>query len=172
MKLNFSRGKTTEGKPHIKTLHEAQYAALFRVFRRHRDVVKNVTFWNLSDADSWIGAANYPLTFDKELKPKHVCYTIKIFDPEQDRAVVKEDFRPSVCNQLMPVRMCHMGRWYRCSSRQRIRRRTIRIGREPPRGPLYIFRRRMMEKRGFRCCTCSTDGTRSRRHGAIRDTPT
>ena len=33
-----------------------QYARVFRVFRNHKDVVKCVTFWNLSDRDSWLGA--------------------------------------------------------------------------------------------------------------------
>ena len=97
--LNFSRGKTTAVKPYIQTLHEAQYARLFRTLRKHKDVITNVTFWNLSDADSWIGAENYPLPFDKELKPKHVYYTIKNFDEKMDKAVVKEDFRPSILNQ-------------------------------------------------------------------------
>ena len=51
-----------------------QYARLFRIFRRHRDVIDCVTFWNLSDRDSWLGAANYPLPFDSDYKPK-LAYT-------------------------------------------------------------------------------------------------
>ena len=47
-----------------------QYARVFNVFRKHKDVVDCVTFWNLSDRDSWLGAANYPLPFDSEYKPK------------------------------------------------------------------------------------------------------
>lgn len=97
--LQFSLGKAGEVPQYIKTLHEAQYANLFRVLRKHKDVVKNVTFWNLSDADSWIGVNNYPLPFDKDVKPKKVYYTIKNFDPAFDNAVVKEDFRPSPLNQ-------------------------------------------------------------------------
>ena len=97
--LQFSLGKAGEVPQYIKTLHEAQYANLFRVRRKHKDVVKNVTFWNLSDADSWIGVNNYPLPFDKDVKPKKVYYTIKNFDPALDNAVVKEDFRPSPLNQ-------------------------------------------------------------------------
>ena len=97
--LQFSLGKAGEVPQYIKTLHEAQYANLFRVLRKHKDVVKNVTFWNLSDADSWIGVNNYPLPFDKDVKPKKVYYTIKNFDPALDNAVVKEDFRPSPLNQ-------------------------------------------------------------------------
>lgn len=97
--LQFSLGKTSNVPQYIQTLHEAQYAHLFRVFRKYKNVVKNVTFWNLSDADSWIGANNYPLPFDKNLKPKKVYYTIKNFNAAFDNAVVKEDFRPSPLNQ-------------------------------------------------------------------------
>ena len=58
-----------------------------------------MTFWNLSDRDSWLGANNYPLPFDKDYKPKRVYSVIKNFDPALDNAVIKEDFVPSVCNQ-------------------------------------------------------------------------
>ena len=47
-----------------------QYARIFRVLRRHSDVVDCVTFWNLSDRDSWLGSRNYPLPFDTSYKPK------------------------------------------------------------------------------------------------------
>ncbi len=47
-----------------------QYARVFRVFRKHKDVIDCVTFWNLGDRDSWLGAANYALPFDTEYKPK------------------------------------------------------------------------------------------------------
>lgn len=47
-----------------------QYERLFDVFRRHKKIVRNVTFWNLSDRDSWLGQKNYPLLFDAEYKRK------------------------------------------------------------------------------------------------------
>ena len=47
-----------------------QYARVFGVFRKHKDVIDCVTFWNLSDRDSWLGANNYPLPFDSDYKPK------------------------------------------------------------------------------------------------------
>jgi len=97
--LQFSRGQAGEVPGYIKTLHEAKYADLFRILRRHKDVVKNVTFWNLSDRDSWLGANNYPLPFDREYKPKNVYRVIKNFDPALDNAEIKEDFVPSVKNQ-------------------------------------------------------------------------
>ena len=97
--LRFSLGEEKEVPQHIKVLHEAQYARLFKVLRKYKDVVTNVTFWNLSDRDSWLGQNNYPLPFDKEYKPKRVYGIIKNFDPEMDNAVIVEDFRPSSKNQ-------------------------------------------------------------------------
>ena len=97
--LRFSRGESKPVPSHIRTLHEDQYANLFRIFRKYKDVITNVTFWNLSDRDSWLGANNYPLPFDKEYKPKNVYRIIKNFDPALDNAEVKEDFVPSVKNQ-------------------------------------------------------------------------
>lgn len=53
-----------------------QYAMVFRVFRDYKAVITNVTFWNISDRDTWLdgypvmGRKNYPLLFDTTLKPK------------------------------------------------------------------------------------------------------
>ena len=97
--LRFSRGESKPVPSHIRTLHEDQYANLFKLFRKYKDVITNVTFWNLSDRDSWLGENNYPLPFDKEYKPKNVYRLIKNFNPALDNAEVKEDFVPSVKNQ-------------------------------------------------------------------------
>ena len=60
-----------------------QYARIFRVLRKHKDVIDNVTFWNLSDRDSWLGARNYPLPFDTEYKPKKAYdYIINMRNPD------------------------------------------------------------------------------------------
>ena len=97
--LRFSRGEAKPVPEHVKVLHEAQYADLFKIFRKYKDVITNVTFWNLSDRDSWLGQNNYPLPFDKDYKPKRVYRIIKNFNPALDNAEVKEDFVPSVMNQ-------------------------------------------------------------------------
>jgi endo-1,4-beta-xylanase len=49
-----------------------RYADVFGVFLRHRDAVTRVTFWGLSDADSWLnrGRMNYPLLWDRQRRPK------------------------------------------------------------------------------------------------------
>lgn len=54
----------------------ARYADLFRVFLKHRGAIARVTFWNVSDGDSWLndwpvaGRKNYPLLFDRNGQPK------------------------------------------------------------------------------------------------------
>ena len=49
-----------------------RYADVFGVFLKHRDAVTRVTFWGLSDGDSWLnrGRANYPLLWDRQRQPK------------------------------------------------------------------------------------------------------
>ena len=49
-----------------------QYSNLFRVFLKHRQQIKLVTFWGVTDRDSWRSFGN-PLLFDREGKPKH-CF--------------------------------------------------------------------------------------------------
>jgi endo-1,4-beta-xylanase len=53
-----------------------RYADLFGVFVRHRDVIGRVTFWGVTDGDSWLngwpvrGRTSYPLLFDRNGQPK------------------------------------------------------------------------------------------------------
>ena len=96
--LQFSR-QGMEIKPFVKTMHTAAYKSLFKVLRKHKDVINAVTFWNVSDKDSWVGTANYPLLFDKDLKKKEAYGAIKNFDPAMDNAEIKEDFVPASTNQ-------------------------------------------------------------------------
>jgi len=96
--LRFSR-QGMEIKPYVKSLHTAMYNDLFRTLRKHKDVIDVVTFWNLSDRDSWVGTSNYPLLFDKDLKEKQAYFAVKEFDPAIDNAEIKEDFKPSELNQ-------------------------------------------------------------------------
>jgi len=48
------------------------YADVFRVLLKHRDDVTRVTFWGVSDGDSWLnrGRMNYPLLWDRQRQPK------------------------------------------------------------------------------------------------------
>ncbi len=61
--------------PEILQRQAGQYGQLFRLFRKHADVVARVTFWDLHDGQSWLNTfpwrrVNYPLLFDREGKPK------------------------------------------------------------------------------------------------------
>jgi endo-1,4-beta-xylanase len=52
-----------------------QYRQLFRLFRKHADVVARISFWDLHDGQSWLNnfpwtRVNYPLLFDREGKAK------------------------------------------------------------------------------------------------------
>lgn len=80
-RLRFSR-EAVNVTDSVKQYLADQYARVFRVLRKHKDVVECVTFWNLSDYDSWLGAANYPLPFDTEYKPKRAYqYIWHMIDP-------------------------------------------------------------------------------------------
>lgn len=56
-----------------------RYANLFEVFLEHRDAVSRVTFWGVTDGDSWLnywpidGRTTYPLLFDRQHQPKPAC---------------------------------------------------------------------------------------------------
>ena len=67
--LQFSRDGATVTDS-VKQHLADQYARVFRAFRKHKDVIDCVTFWNLGDRDSWVGVNNYPLPFDADYKPK------------------------------------------------------------------------------------------------------
>ena len=97
--LMFARGEAKPQAPYIGTLQEDQYNRLFRIFRKHKDVIKNVTFWNLSDKDSWLGVNNHPLPFDENFKAKRSLSIIRDFDAAADSRQPKEDFVPNKLNQ-------------------------------------------------------------------------
>lgn len=54
----------------------SRYASLFAIFLKHKDAITRVTFWNVTDGDSWKnnwpvrGRKNYPLLFDRQGQPK------------------------------------------------------------------------------------------------------
>lgn len=67
----------TEGLPDAVQQELAKrYAGLFGVYMKHRDIVTRVTFWGVTDGDSWKnnfpirGRTNYPLLFDRKGQPK------------------------------------------------------------------------------------------------------
>jgi endo-1,4-beta-xylanase len=52
------------------------YEDLFKLFLKHQDKIDRITFWGVSDGQSWLngwpikGRTNYPLLFDRDFKPK------------------------------------------------------------------------------------------------------
>ena len=82
--LQFSReGAKVDDR--IKRMQERQYSMLFRVMRKHKDVIDVVTFWNLSDRDSWLGERNYPLPIDVHYLAKDLFYVLRDWDKQPER---------------------------------------------------------------------------------------
>ncbi|HEY4326913.1 MAG TPA: endo-1,4-beta-xylanase [Mucilaginibacter sp.] len=63
--------------PELEQKQADQYAQIFKIFRKHKNVITGVTFWNISDKHTWLdhypvaGRKNYPLLFDQNLQPKN-----------------------------------------------------------------------------------------------------
>jgi endo-1,4-beta-xylanase len=61
------------------------YKMCFDLFRKYRQYISSVTFWNISDRHSWLdnfpvrGRKDYPLLFDKDLKPKRAFWKVVQF---------------------------------------------------------------------------------------------
>jgi endo-1,4-beta-xylanase len=62
-----------------------QYKMIFRVFRDYKKVITGVTFWNVTDANSWLdrrppmAGKKYPLLFDVNMKPKKAFWEVAQF---------------------------------------------------------------------------------------------
>jgi endo-1,4-beta-xylanase len=58
------------------------YTGCFKFFRKYKNVLSGVTFWNISDRSSWLdnfpvrGRKDYPLLFDKDLQPKKAFWGV------------------------------------------------------------------------------------------------
>lgn len=66
----------TELTPEKEKEQAEVYKMCFGLFRKYKSSITSVTFWNISDRHSWLdnfpvrGRKDYPLLFDKNLKPK------------------------------------------------------------------------------------------------------
>ncbi|GAA0670974.1 endo-1,4-beta-xylanase [Rheinheimera tangshanensis] len=60
-----------------------RYVELFCIFIKHSEFINRVTFWGISDKHSWLnhwpvnGRVDYPLLFDREMKPKNALKRLK-----------------------------------------------------------------------------------------------
>lgn len=77
--------------PDAEAAHAQRYASLFRLFIKHAEHISRVTFWGLSDRESWLndfpitGRTDYPLMFDRNYQPKSALSAImKEFEHEQE----------------------------------------------------------------------------------------
>ena len=75
----------TQFTPEKENAQLEKYKMCFKLFRKYRDVISGVTFWNISDRDSWLdnfpvrGRKDYPLLFDKNLQPKKAYWEVVKF---------------------------------------------------------------------------------------------
>jgi len=70
----------TNGLPEVQQKELAKrYAALFSVYQKHHADISRVTFWGVTDGDSWLNTrnrVNYPLLFDRAGNPKPAFYSV------------------------------------------------------------------------------------------------
>ncbi|WP_207434720.1 endo-1,4-beta-xylanase [Sabulibacter ruber] len=73
----------TNGLPNeVQQKLAKRYADIFTLFHKHRDKITRVTFWGVTDADSWLndwpikGRTSYPLIFDRNYQPKPALQAI------------------------------------------------------------------------------------------------
>jgi endo-1,4-beta-xylanase len=61
------------------------YKMCFELFRKYQQHITGVTFWNISDRNSWLdnfpvkGRKDYPLLFDRDLKEKKAFWEVVAF---------------------------------------------------------------------------------------------
>ena len=58
-----------------------QYAKLFRLFVRQAKNLDRITFWGLTDGESWLNGwpwkrMNHPLLFDRKARPKPAFFSV------------------------------------------------------------------------------------------------
>jgi endo-1,4-beta-xylanase len=89
-KEHNAREKRTEDADQTFTAAKEQqqlevYATCFELFRKYKQHITGITFWNISDRRSWLdnfpvrNRKDYPLLFDKDLKPKKVYQAVVKF---------------------------------------------------------------------------------------------
>ena len=68
-------------------LQTEQYERVFKLFRKYRNVISGVTFWNVSDRYSWLDRRErgkaYPLLFDTTYQPKKAYWKVIEFDKNE-----------------------------------------------------------------------------------------
>lgn len=71
--------------PLKESLQLEKYKMCFEMFRKYRNNISGVTFWNISDRSSWLdnfpvrNRKDYPLLFNKNLEPKKAYWEVVKF---------------------------------------------------------------------------------------------
>jgi len=66
----------------VAQMQAKAYSDLFKLLLKYKKNVSRVTFWGVNDAQSWLnnfpiqGRTDYPLLFDRNLKPKPAFYSV------------------------------------------------------------------------------------------------
>ena len=75
--LRAKENPYTNGLPaSVQQALAARYVALFKIFVKHRDQITRVTFWGVTDANSWLndwpvrGRTDYPMLFNRDCGTK------------------------------------------------------------------------------------------------------
>lgn len=81
--LQDSLNPYTSGLPDsVQQTLTQRYRDIFEIYYNHREDITRVTFWGVTDGDSWKnnwpirGRTNYPLLFDRNHQPKPAFYSV------------------------------------------------------------------------------------------------
>ena len=81
-----AKHQVQETQPYSKEVEDRladSYKRFFEVLHKNTGKITSVTFWGLDDGRTWLngfpvrGRTDYPMLFDKELKPKKAYYSVK-----------------------------------------------------------------------------------------------
>lgn len=82
-KMDIINGYT----PEREEMQTRQYDMAFHVFRKYRNIISAVTFWNVSDRYSWLDRRGrgkaYPLLFDTAYQPKKAYRKVIEFNKKE-----------------------------------------------------------------------------------------
>nr|WP_228450959.1 endo-1,4-beta-xylanase [Chryseolinea soli] len=80
-----AQDSNTEFTPNKEQKQAETYRMCFELFRKYKQFLSGVTFWNISDRGSWLdnfpvrGRKDYPLLFDQNLKRKNAYSKVVSF---------------------------------------------------------------------------------------------
>ncbi|TZF85607.1 endo-1,4-beta-xylanase (plasmid) [Pedobacter sp. BS3] len=78
-------GEQDSFTPELEERQREQYKMIFDMFRKYKNIITGVTFWNISDRHTWLdnypvpGRKNYPLLFDQNLRRKQAYQDVITF---------------------------------------------------------------------------------------------